>query len=119
MTKRFEEELLLKVPPQKNGPSLTRLLMPGAGRPATAAGSPEVQLPTADTIQAAKQVGDRRARAVLAGLSPDLTDKELGALEAKVEARKERVSMMTEAVHQRIDRLVATEKAGRGDAEKK
>lgn len=118
MKKRLEEEILLNVP-QKNGPSLTRLLVPGAGRRAAAAVSPEVQLPTADTIQAAKQVGDRRARAVLAGLSPDLTDEELGALEAKVEARKDRVSMMTEAVHQRIDRFVATEKAGRGDAEKK
>ena len=118
MTKRLEEEILLKVP-KKNGPSLTRLLMPGAGRKAAAAVSPEVQLPTADTIQAAKQVGDRRARAVLEGLSPDLTDEELDALEASVEARKERVSIMTEAVHQRIDRLVATEKSGRGDAEKK
>lgn len=116
MNKRLEEEILLNVP-QKNGPSLTRLLVPGAGRRAAAAVSPEVQLPTADTIQAAKQVGDRRARAVLAGLSPDLTDEELGALEASVEARNERVSERMELFYARLDRIGSNMETGHGNAD--
>lgn len=117
MTKRLEEEILLKVPAKKNGPSLTRLLAPGAGRRVAAAEPTEVEMPTGESIQMLKEIGDRRAGAVLAGRAPDLAGDELEALLANANARNERVSALTEAAYARIDRLLSDVKTSHGSAE--
>ena len=116
MNKRLEEEISLAIQ-HKSRPSLTRLLMPGVGRPAAASVPLEAALPSFSTIQASRQVGDRRAAAVLAGRAPDLTGDELESLVASVDARNERISELTQAAYDRIDRIISDLEAGHGNAD--